>query len=141
MILPARTTTAPIGTSPAVYAFCACRKASRMKYSSFGGLIIIYVVATPGGPSNPNSSSSLLTGHRPVATGILSINAALARKNFFGLSATASRSLPIRECPQAKQDQKGRSGHHLSPEYSRSRDCNAGLRANRRGAFGGFRWI
>src|SRR5207247_2648660 len=36
MILPSRTITAPTGTSSASYAFCACRNASRMKYSSVG---------------------------------------------------------------------------------------------------------
>src|ERR1700719_2425463 len=55
--------------------------------------------------------------------------------------ATASRSLPLRECTETEQHQKKRSGDHLSPEYSRGRDCHVGLRADRRGAFGGIRWI
>src|SRR5262249_13038495 len=31
---------------------------------------------------------------------------------------TASRGLPFRECAEAQQNQKGRSGHHLSPQHS-----------------------
>ena len=34
------------------------------------------------------------------------------------LPATASRSLPLRECLETERHQKGRSRHYLSPEYS-----------------------
>src|SRR6266481_2744322 len=40
------------------------------------------------------------------------------RQTHTHLPATAPRSLPLRECAEAKRNQKGRSGHHLSAEYS-----------------------
>ena len=54
------------------------------------------------------------------------------------LPATASRSLPVRQCPEAKQNQEGRSRHHLHADDSGGGDRDAGLRADRRGAFGGL---
>src|SRR4030095_15563180 len=57
------------------------------------------------------------------------------RQTYTYLSTAASRSLPLRECPETKQHKKRRSRHHLSPEYSGDRDRHARLRANRCGAF------
>ena len=55
------------------------------------------------------------------------------------LSATASRSLPFCKCAQAKPHSKRRSRHHLHADDPRSGHRHAGLRANRRGAFGRLR--
>src|SRR5207248_3427817 len=58
------------------------------------------------------------------------------RQTHAHLPAAAPRSLPLRERAETEQHQKRRSGDHLSPEYSRGRDCHAGLRADRRRALG-----
>ena len=57
------------------------------------------------------------------------------------LSAIASRSLPLRERAEAKQDSQRRSRHHLHADDSGSGHRDAGLRAHRRGAFGRLRRI
>ena len=58
------------------------------------------------------------------------------RQTHAHLSAIASRSLPVRECAETQRDRKRRSRHHLSAEHPRGGDCDAGLRADRRGALG-----
>ena len=57
------------------------------------------------------------------------------------LPATASRGLPVRQCPEAKQDSQRRSRHHLSADDSGSGDRDAGLRAHRRDSLGRLRRI
>src|SRR5437667_1692182 len=88
MIFPSRTTTAPTGTSPAVYAFCACRNASRMKSSSFTGSIIDNVATV---------KSYIVTRECPLlhcnlcnCCNFLSCGGSRAcRKFFFGILGTA----------------------------------------------------
>src|SRR5437870_12841787 len=85
MILPARTITAPTGTSRAVYAFCACRNASRMKSSSFTGLIIDNVTTV---------KSYIVTRECPLLhcklCNFLTCGGSRAcRKIFFGILGTA----------------------------------------------------
>src|SRR6266566_791235 len=67
MILPSRITTAPTGTSLASYAFCAMRKASRMKDSSLDGSSIV-TSCSHGPVGRPIHNGFVLAGHRPVAT-------------------------------------------------------------------------
>src|SRR5438874_2918567 len=63
------------------------------------------------------------------------------RQTHAHVPATAPRSLPVRECAQTEQNQKGRSGHYLSAEYSRGRDRHAGVCAYRRRPFSNLRRI
>ncbi len=58
------------------------------------------------------------------------------RKAHADLSAVASRCLPVRECLEAKQDSQRRSRDYLFADDSGGGDCDAGLRADRRGALG-----
>ena len=63
------------------------------------------------------------------------------RQTHAHLSTTASRSLPFRECAEAKQHQQRRSRHHLSADDSGGGHRHARLRADRRGALGCLRRI
>jgi len=51
------------------------------------------------------------------------------------------RGLPFRQCAEGAQRQTRRPRHDLSPHDPGSRLCDAGLRAHRRGAFGGVRGL
>ena len=55
------------------------------------------------------------------------------------LSRTARRSLQVRQCAEGPRRQEGRPRHDLPADDPGSGLCDAGLRAHRRGAFGGVR--
>ena len=57
------------------------------------------------------------------------------------LPRDARRGVQVRERAQVARNQEGRPSGHLPADDSRGGDRHAGLRADRRGAFGGVRWI